>query len=104
MRKFIAINPYCKVPDGLYPIDCAPSLNYEVYLFSKKEVVTFEETIDILLHSFYKIDILGAASLIYYKYYNEFYTYLQTVSTNESSKKSIIAESGCSINTIYQNG
>lgn len=34
MKKFVVVTPYSKIPEGLYPIDCAPGTGHEVYLFS----------------------------------------------------------------------
>lgn len=87
MKMFVIVSAYSKIPVGLYPIDCAPSLNYEVYLFSRKKDVSFAEVIHIFFNSFSKTDLLGAVSLIYYKYYNEFYEYIFNLSTEQKLSK-----------------
>lgn len=87
MKKFVAVSPYGKIPEGLYPIDCAPGPKYEVYLFSKTENVSFDEVVYIILHSFNKTNLLGAASLVYFKYYNEFYEYILNLSTKQKLSK-----------------
>lgn len=87
MKKFVIVSPYGKIPEGLYPIVCAPSLKYEVYLFSKSKNLSFDEVVHIILRSFSKTDLLGAASLVYYKYYNEFYEYLHNLSTEQKLGK-----------------
>ena len=89
MKKFVAVSPYSKIPEGLYPIDCAPGTGYEVYLFSKSKDVSFEEVLHIILHSFSKTDLLGAASLIYYKYYNEFCEFILRISGERKYKWAI---------------
>ena len=89
MKKFVAVSPYSKIPEGLYPIDCAPGPGHEVYLFSKSKDVSFDEVIHILLHSFSKTDLLGAASLIYYKYYNEFCEFILRISGERKYKWAI---------------
>ena len=83
MRKFVVIHPYSSMPHGLYPIDCDPSLKYEVYIFAKKETICFEEIIDIYLRPFNRNDYLGAMSLVYFKYYDRFYDFLLQVSKDE---------------------
>ena len=89
MKKFVAVSPYSKIPEGLCPIECAPSMKYEVYLFSKSKDVSFDEVIHILLHSFSKTDLLGAASLIYCKYHNEFCEFILKISGERKYKWAI---------------
>lgn len=94
MNMFVVIEPYSKIPEKLFPIDCDPTLKYEVYLFSKKEYVSFEEVLKIFLTSISKQEYLGAMSLIYFKYYNEFYEFLNKISKDttliKKYKKAII--------------
>lgn len=81
MSQFIIVDPFSKIPNGLIPIESEPTLKYEVYIFSKKEI-SFEEVLKIYLRPFHKNDYLGAMSLIYFKYYNELYEFL-TLSSQE---------------------
>lgn len=87
MSKFIVVYPWEKVPNTLFPIDCDPSLGCEVYVFTKKRDITFEEVIHIYFKSMNRNDYLGAMSLIYFKYYNEFYDFLVEISKDMSLKK-----------------
>ena len=87
MSKFIVINPWKKIPNNLFPIQSDPSLKYEVYIFSKKRDVMFDEVLDIFYKSINKNDYLGAMSLIYFKYYNEFYKFLIEISENMNLTK-----------------
>ncbi len=82
MSKFIVKSPWEKVPSNLFSIECDPSLKYEVYIFSKKKDVTFDEVLEIFNKSINRNDYLGAMSLIYFKYYNEFYKFLVEISEN----------------------
>lgn len=75
MSQFVIVDTFSKIPNGLIPIKSDPSLKYEVYIFSKKEI-SFQEVLKIYLRSFNKNDYLGAMSLIYFKYYNELYDFL----------------------------
>lgn len=68
-----------------YEIKCEPSYD-DVILICNKKHITFEETINLLLHTIKKINILGAVSLIYYEYSNEFLEYLKHCSYNEYKK------------------
>ena len=80
MKKFVVFYPFeCthkKIPDNLFPIDCDPS-GPELYIFSKEKTVTFNEVISIIFKTHRKNDYLAAISLIYFKYYNEFYDFLK---------------------------
>ena len=53
--------------DKYYEIKCEPSY-YDVILICNKKHITFEETINLLLHTIKKINILGAISFIYNEY------------------------------------
>ena len=79
MSKFVVINPFGKIPNNLFPIQSDPSLKYEVYIFSKKRDVMFDEVLDIFYKSMNRNNYLGAMSLIYFKYYNEFYDFLVSI-------------------------
>lgn len=48
--------------------------------------ITFNETINLLLHTIKKINILGAISFIYYEYSDKFLDYLQHCSNVEYKK------------------
>ena len=96
MRLFTVINgnPYTFNEDRLpkkYPYDvkCAPITHYkyEVYVLCKKEKVSFEEVLSIFLKSTSKKNYLGAMSMIYWQYYEEIYTFLQSATQDEASKK-----------------
>lgn len=77
MIRFRTKGPYEKQLDSKwYPVDCDPTLKHEIYLYSNKSNVSFEECIHIFEKSWNKTTILGSMSLIYLKYYKEFYEYL----------------------------
>ncbi len=56
---------------------CDPSSKGETYVFANKPNVTFDEVLKIFCHSLSRVNYLGAMSLIYFKYYVEFYEYLK---------------------------
>ncbi len=77
MFKFKIRYPYEKPLKGnWYGLDCDPTLKNEMFLFANKKVITFDEVVQIYNKSLNRIDYLGAMSLIYFKYYKEFYEYL----------------------------
>ena len=78
-----------KIPNGLYAIQIEPTQKYPdfVLLLSRKEHVTFEEVIKIYRRSFSRSDYLGAMSLIYFKYYEEFYAFMQSILCDEVQRK-----------------
>lgn len=87
MIHFKTINPHDRLPNSkLYAIDCDPTLKYEIYLYANKVDVSFEECIHIYEKSLNKTNYLGAMSLIYFKYYKEFYEYLLNKRNNSSFK------------------
>lgn len=85
--KFKIVNIYGNYSNDkeYYEIKCEPSYD-DVILICNKKHITFEETINLLLHTIKKINILGAVSLIYYEYSNEFLEYLKHCSYNEYKK------------------
>jgi len=87
MTIFKVYDPYSKVDKKWNPIPSDPSTKYEVYLYSKKMDVTFRDVMRIYLYSFSRVDYYGVMSLIYSKYYREFYYFLLDVSKNESMRK-----------------
>lgn len=96
MRLFTVVNgnPYTFKEDRLpkkfpYDIKCAPITHYryEVYVLCKKETVSFEEVLSIFLKSKSKKNYLGAMSMIYWQYYEEFYAFLKSSTQDEASKK-----------------
>lgn len=81
--KIVDMNSnYLYDKDKYYEIKCEPSY-YDVILICNKKHITFEETINLLLHTIKKINILGAVSFIYYEYSYEFLEYLKHCSYNE---------------------
>lgn len=85
--KFKIVNTYGNYSNDkeYYEIKCEPSYD-DVILICNKKHITFEETINLLLHTIKKINILGAVSLIYYEYSNEFLEYLKHCFYNEYKK------------------
>lgn len=85
--KFKIVNTYGNYSNDkkYYEIKCEPSYD-DVILICNKKRITFEETINLLLHTIKKINILGAVSFIYYEYSNEFLEYLKHCSYNEYKK------------------
>ena len=85
------INPWqtINIPNGLYAVQIEPTQKCPdfILLLSKKEHVTFEEIIKIYRRSFLRSDYLGAMSLIYFKYYEEFFAFLQTILNDEVQRK-----------------
>ena len=90
--KFKIINVYGAHSNFLYnrnkfyEVKCEPSYQGDVILLCNKNNVTFEEVIKLLLHTLNKVNILGAVSLIYYKYSSEFLDYLKQCSQDEYKK------------------
>ena len=66
------------VPEGYYAVDIDPSYNlgYHELLVCQRESITFDEMICCLQKCFLKADYLGCYSLIYWKYYKEFYNWI----------------------------
>lgn len=84
--KFKIINTY-GVPSNFlydrnkfYEVKCEPSYQGDVILLCNKKNVTFDEMLNLLLHTLKKINILGVISLVYYKYSSEFLDYLKQCS------------------------
>ena len=90
--KFKIINVYGVHSNFLYnrnkfyEVKCEPSYQGDVILLCNKNNVTFEEVIKLLLHTLKKVNILGAISLVYYKYSSEFLDYLKQCSQDEYKK------------------
>lgn len=90
--KFKIINTYgvCRNPlyneNKFYEVKCEPSYYGDVILLCNKNNVTFNEMIDLLLHTLKGVNILGVISLVYYKYYSEFLDYLKQCPDNEYKK------------------
>lgn len=77
-----------KIQETMFYIETAPAMyNYEQWVYSKKEEVSFDEVLKIFYRSFSKNDYLGVMSLIYWKYYNEFYGFLVTISKDQNLLK-----------------
>lgn len=77
MIRFKIITPYSKAPNSKwYGIECDPTLENEVYLYANKKDISFDECICIFEKTLCKTNFLGVMSLIYFKYYREFYDYL----------------------------
>lgn len=87
--KFKIINTYGVHSNFLYDrnkfyeVKCEPSYQGDVILLCNKNNVTFDEMLNLLLHTLNKINILGVISLVYYKYSSEFLDYLKQCSYNE---------------------
>lgn len=87
--KFKIINTYGAHSNFLYDrnkfyeVKCEPSYQGDVILLCNKKNVTFDEMLNLLLHTLKKINVLGAISLVYYKYSSEFLDYLKKCSYNE---------------------
>ena len=69
-----------------YEVKCEPSYQGDVILLCNKKNVTFDEVINLLLHTLKKVNILGAISLVYYKYSDEFLDYLRHCSYDDYKK------------------
>ena len=82
MNYFIIKYPWQKIPNDIFPIVSDPTLKNEVYIFMKKNYISFEETLNIFLKTNNKNNYIGATSLIYFKYYVEFYHFLIDVFEN----------------------
>ena len=55
----------------------------DIILLCNKKNVTFDEMINLLLHTLKRVNILGVISLVYYKYSSEFLDYLKQCPYNE---------------------
>lgn len=90
--KFKIINTYGVHTNFLYDsnkfyeVKCEPSYQGDIILLCNKKNVTFDEMINLLMHTLKKVNILGVISLIYYKYSSEFLDYLKQCSNNEYKK------------------
>ena len=69
-----------RATQNLHEIQADPSLKYETFVFAKKKDISFEEVLHIMLTSNSRSDYVGATSLIYFRYYNEFYSFLTQIS------------------------
>ena len=89
--KIKNISPYQtnRIPVGYYVVRLEPTQKYPdfILLLSKKEQVAFEDVVRIFLRSVDRSDYLGAMSLIYWKYYYEFYDFLEASLTNSILRK-----------------
>ena len=87
--KFKIINTYGVHNNFLYDrnkfyeVKCEPSYQGDIILLCNKKNVTFDEMLNLLLHTLKKINILGVISLVYYKYSSEFLDYLKQCSYKE---------------------
>jgi|GEM_PF-3172525 len=93
-HRFISISGKSRnIPDGYYAIDPDPSycLGDQEILICSKQSPTFEELICCLKKTFRKADYVGCYSLIYWKYYKEFYEWIRISyqSNNKLNKKVI---------------
>lgn len=83
MFKFYSVHSitgkFKDIPDGYYPIEIDPSysMGYDIILICQKEFFSFDEVINCLKECFLKADYLGCYSLIYWKYYKEFYCWIK---------------------------
>lgn len=66
-----------------YEVKCEPSYKGDIILLCNKKDVTFDESINLLLYTNKKVNILGVISLIYYKYSSDFLDYLKECPDNE---------------------
>ncbi len=75
------------VPKGYYAIESDPSycLGYQEILVCSKQSLTFDELILCLKKCFIKADYVGCYSLIFWKYYKEFYEWIKKSYENNNT-------------------